>query len=279
MSTQNNDIINEAKFIFSLDNKSVPFKKRAEAINIPKEKIIDISTTGLLDIIMEYPFLANIFAYDDFDTGLDSLINIFEPLSVFISRPDAMHVLETKYTNIKEIDDKFIEKVFLEALNDRIGTKESIKDPLVGIKTTYVTTPRGTNVKVYIVKKDYTDLQKMQINNKYDRLYPNAQRLASATKIYNCHSYAWYEQSASNKYWMNDPTAYYTDGSYSQSSSVSSSVKATYMPTDDIKAQPEHSAIVSGDYFISKWGRAGLYKHRPEYSPYDSATIYYFKRT
>ncbi|NCE63148.1 hypothetical protein D1159_00785 [Pseudoflavonifractor sp. 524-17] len=41
-------------------------------------------------------------------------------------------------------------------------------------------------------------------------------RLSRATPSYNCHSYAWYSQSISNNYWINDPKPYMNDGSYSK---------------------------------------------------------------
>ncbi|WP_442256788.1 hypothetical protein [Vagococcus salmoninarum] len=45
--------------------------------------------------------------------------------------------------------------------------------------------------------------------------YPKTSRLTSATKLFNCHSYAWYSSNTStNKYWLNAPTKYISDGSY-----------------------------------------------------------------
>ncbi|WDV45583.1 hypothetical protein PV797_19130 [Clostridiaceae bacterium M8S5] len=271
-------VISDAKVLFSKDDTSVRFKERAEAVNISKENVSNLSTTNLLELIMEYPFLGNIFAYDDCNTGLDSLINIFEPLNVFIDRPDAVSVLEAKYTRIKESDDKFIERTFLETLGNRIGYKYTDKGYTARAVTTYVTTPKGSKVEVFIRGEELTARQKAEINNYYDKKFPFAKRLSGATTNYNCHSYAWHNQSTSNIYWMNKPTTYYTDGSYSLSSTSSGSTgdKATYMPHNTIIAIPEHSAIVSGSLFISKWGQAGLYRHSPKDSPYDSDYIYYF---
>lgn len=66
--------------------------------------------------------------------------------------------------------------------------------------------------------------------------------------IYNCHSYAWYKQSPYNRYWMQDPTPYTKDGSYSR--------------------------VVSGN-LISKWGSTGVFRHRATQVPssYDTNTI------
>ena len=49
-----------------------------------------------------------------------------------------------------------------------------------------------------------------------DNTYYTASVERTATTNYNCHSYAWYSTSSSNTYWMNDPSAYMTDGSYTK---------------------------------------------------------------
>ena len=50
-------------------------------------------------------------------------------------------------------------------------------------------------------------------NQNGDTLVSEATRIAPSSSKYNCHSYAWYMQSTSNPYWMNDPSSYYTDWS------------------------------------------------------------------
>ena len=111
------------------------------------------------------------------------------------------------------------------------------------------------------------------------------------TSAYNCHSYAWYSQSANNSYWINqywtNPSTgnytnvanlskYWTDGSYlwitdgngtSIPSSVPNGSKVFY-------ALGDHSAIkISNTYFISKWGKSGLYIHTPSNAPYNSTLL------
>ena len=76
----------------------------------------------------------------------------------------------------------------------------------------YVYTPRGTQVEVYI--RDEMPTYAINIcNQNGDTLVPEATRIAPSSSKYNCHSYAWYMQSTSNPYWMNDPSNYYTDWS------------------------------------------------------------------
>ena len=47
--------------------------------------------------------------------------------------------------------------------------------------------------------------------------YPYATYVSSATRMYNCHSYAWYMQNSQyNLHWMDNPTTYVSDNSYYQ---------------------------------------------------------------
>lgn len=119
-------------------------------------------------------------------------------------------------------------------------------------------------------------------NKSGDSLVPEAKRIASSTTKYNCHSYAWYMQSTSNSYWMNNPASYYIDGSYEESTGNVGDIICYY----DIKGFNLHSGIViakkegvsngiCGDSNLvtvrSKWGAWGLYEHRGDQCPYTSS--------
>lgn len=111
--------------------------------------------------------------------------------------------------------------------------------------------------------------------------FPKAGRIADPTVKYNCHSYAWYKQSTSNPYWIdNAPDVYMEDGSYT---SVSGTPKSGYKAYYN---SGEHSGVVAGIRRVkgeqvimirSKWGATGLYIHRSDDSPY-SSSIEYYKR-
>lgn len=230
-----------------------------------------------MELVINYPFLGNIFAFEDYNTGIDSIVNTFTPLRVFISRPDAISTLESKYNEIKEDEDYFIEKTFLEALRTKIEylsnnntSFNSLNQPSGTI--TYVTTPKGSQVQVEIRGEELSPTRKVQINSYFDNNFPQATRIAEPTTNYNCHSYAWYRQSTSNIYWMNNPTKYFSDGSYSLSSTGSIAVYFTH--SNITVSNPVHSAVVSGSNFVSKWGQAGLYRHSPGHSPYNAEAPY-----
>ena len=177
-----------------------------------------------------------------------------------------------------------------------------------------VYTPNGTdvdnssitqidvNVVSYI--DDLSDNGKTAIADHWGNRYPNATYLSEATYSYNCHSYAWYSQNSStNTYWINFPTAYYSssDMSYERTYTPQIGDIICYFDLDAQEAyQNIHSGIVvgfSGEaangvcgdantvIVRSKWGMASLFEHKGDECPYttgedrDDEVRYYRPRT
>ncbi len=117
--------------------------------------------------------------------------------------------------------------------------------------------------------------------------YPNATIIENPTGKYNCHSYAWHNQSNSNNIWIGayDITyelygswhcsgenlhEYWNDGSYCQTNLTYSGIKVSYGTCGG----DDHSAIrSSNNKVISKWGKGCLVKHNIDYCPYNSDNI------
>ena len=103
--------------------------------------------------------------------------------------------------------------------------------------------------------------------------------LSSATKHYNCNSYAWYSQTIQqNNYWIEDPSAYIADGSVVETSVPSVGAIVCYY---DGWGNIIHSGVVhsiTGDEIIvdSKWRDSPLFRHELEYCP-DWADTEYVK--
>jgi hypothetical protein len=140
----------------------------------------------------------------------------------------------------------------------------------------YVLTPKGTQVAVIV---DQTEMSPGDIDwyNWYVAYYfPYAIRLTNATNKYNCHSYAWYNQTTSNNAWMPNPSAYWTDGSYARwTGAPYVGLKVRYVVGN------AHSAIIyniSNHQYKSKWGPGPLMIHSPSYCPYIATTLYYYYR-
>lgn len=139
-----------------------------------------------------------------------------------------------------------------------------------------VYTPKGTSVSVIRHDNDFSASVKSSYNSYMGSLYPAAVLQSSSTPYYNCHSFAWYSATTTNRYWMNSPTSYMTDGSYSSGGTVVAGMKINYSTGD-------HSGIVTGvvGYGVSvksKWGAYGLYIHQWNDSPYGTSGVIYWKR-
>lgn len=154
--------------------------------------------------------------------------------------------------------------------------------------TYYVKTPAGTSVEVYNYSDivDWTSTEKAILNAQTLTSYPTATLLQDASKKYNCHSYAWYSSSSLNHYWMDDPTAYMTDGSYYETSRKIDNIAYWYDTFNGITV-PIHSGIVQehmqSGVFVgarSKWGQLGAYNHKFDDCPYSgSGTISYWTKS
>jgi hypothetical protein len=131
-----------------------------------------------------------------------------------------------------------------------------------------VYTPKGSAVTVIVMTTELTSADISSCNSYYSSTYPSATRLRSCSRRYNCHSYAWHDQSTSNTVWINTPgdDTYWQDGSYVPAP-ITGGQKVSY-------ASDDHSAIaISSSVYESKWGQAPLMRHAPCYVPYNCSTL------
>ena len=161
---------------------------------------------------------------------------------------------------------------------------------------TYVLTPNGSQVSAYydstyILRPFYTWL-----DADIEEEYPEAIKLRSANVKYNCHSYAWYSQDENNLIWINDPSAYYTDGSYYEVQNPNIGDRICYFNSSNenihsgivVNVLSGQSNNVCGNANLvevdSKWGIYGLYRHYGDECPYvengteSAVTVKYYRR-
>lgn len=164
---------------------------------------------------------------------------------------------------------------------------------------TYVSTPNTEN-GVPVIIRDYELSEETinELNNDYDNVYQNNIRIATASRLYNCHSYAWYSQNTNaNNYWMDRPSLYYTDGSYNlvegsprkgdiicyfneNNSNLHSGIVIEYLSSQSNGMCGSSDTVL----VISKWGSGGLYIHNGYKCPYTSfdngsaTTVRYYRR-
>ena len=155
-------------------------------------------------------------------------------------------------------------------------SQDNTKDFSTGATTTH--TPFGRRITA-IRSTEFTEYEIDVITQTFSQQYPQATLLASASNLYNCHSYAWHEQSTANDLWINQNDSYnsfqlsrYWTSDYFISCSSQQAEKAFYGTAAD------HSAVVQQNgTFVSKWGAGPLFLHEPSYCPYASSNITYYK--
>lgn len=99
------------------------------------------------------------------------------------------------------------------------------------------------------------------------------------TNLYNCHSYAWYSQSSSNPFWMENPSAY-MDGDCYKKTTLSKLMAGDRVYWNDSNLGT-HSAIVyyvGSDtvYVVSKFGASKVFLHAINDHAYANGTVSYW---
>lgn len=266
--------------------KEKNYKERLSSTQIEKDLVDNMNTEALIDSILDYPFLVNMMVYDTEEEGYEAVKSEFETLRIAIEREDFAKKLFKRYFSDKnkEIDKMYLEVLLSQAeIRSKLSKheldlldKKNSNDTALVMALTYINTPKGSAVLVDNRSTSYYELtieQKSAIHAQVMRSYPNATLIAHASQKYNCHSYTWYSTSASNYYWMNDPTKYMQDGSYKPTTGTIRAGDKVYW-TNGV-----HSGIVSyvggsgiGNIKIkSKWGEWGVYEHYIGDSPYPTS--------
>ena len=244
--------------------------------HVDEELLVSMTTPALLETVLNYPLLINIYAFDSTEAGIKSVSQYFSGIEILFDRADAAECIATFYetqTFSENEEESLVRSNFLMALGNHISASDI--SPLIS-------TPSGTPVVAYAnwtwANHDMTEESAQANHNVLEAVYPRATVVSGINPAYNCHSYAWYSTSLSNKYWINDPDPYMSDGSYYRQNSPSVGNKACW----STRTNPtEHSAIVrsvSGGNvtFISKWGFNGVFIHsagscragRPDWAPF-----------
>lgn len=136
--------------------------------------------------------------------------------------------------------------------------------------TGIITTPNGTRIEVYRLQ-EMLESDKTNLNNWVAGVYPSAVRVASASYLYNCHAYAFYNRTTTGTWWLDNPAPYWQDNSYVRTFSP--------QPNDVINyPRNDHSGVIVGlnpsgsPYSMltvtSKWGYLGLYRTKAADTPY-----------
>ena len=248
--------------------------ERREACKVSREILEKMTTDALIETIINYPFLIDVYAFSTIDEGIKHISTYFSGIDILSKRNDARYYLFEKQKNIKfDNDSDVMKRIYLETLSDYLFGLNQVQSTYE-----YVYTPNGSAV---LAEKDLTwadhgitQTTANYMSQTYLSVYPSSSIMAVANPKYNCHSYAFHSMLTTNRYWISDPSAYLTDGSYSQTT-VGVSRRITYY-----SGGYTHSGVVyssgsslSNIMVESKWGALAVFVHAANDCPYYSSSV------
>lgn len=260
---------------------------------------------GFLHVYREFPALAALAAREDYSDVLVSMYrglpvasasnqddeemcdNILDlsVLEILIAQPEMTACLPN--ATIEEIgqiaDGKCSEKLSEQAINggnvatfyDAVNESPDSAMAVAALATATIYTPNHTPVIVLDKWEvtDWTAAEKKALNKKEAEAYPTAILISDPCKRYNCHSYAWHNNTFSNYYWMDDPSPYMKDGSYHIGFGTRTDFKVYWV--DGSHSAIIVSAVNNAATFESKWGSLGVYQHTSSNCPYPGSYRYW----
>lgn len=254
--------------------KTMTLEERLASCAVSAEEVAGMSTPALVETVLNYPYLLNIYAYNSIDEGIEMVSSHFPGLTELFSRTDGVEALQN-YCAVQaqtQADSEASLDVYnAETLISAISSTMPASPKLTGAT---VHTPKGSAVAAYIdtTWNDHNSTQARadQVSTAYLEVYPSARILRTSNPRYNCHSYAWYSTSSSNRYWLDDPGAYVTDGSYIKDYARVNH-KITYRTINNNRYI--HSGIITSisggtTTVSSKWGSLALFSHEHFDCPY-----------
>ena len=259
------------KYSYPIDKQSEIWSElnhvdRIAVCNIPERVLEDINKEELKELVLNYPLLGDVYAYDTLEQGIKIVSSYFPPLEEVVEDllTESNNALSEQSIETEVSYNEFAE-MFVRHVKQYIVKKAERDTYAARAVSRYVYTPNGTAVTCLSYGETLTAADKTRIKNENLSECPGAIVLADPTTNYNCHSYAWYLQSTSNIVWMPSPTEYMTDGSYRYVGTYPTAAgqKVFYPATN-------HSAVVvnTSGTLRSKWGRGCLMQHSWENSPY-----------
>lgn len=256
-------------------------EERLAASHVDEAILASMTTTALIETVLNYPMLADIYAFNSIQDGIEHVSVDFRGIEELSRRDDAIVCLNEFTQVAARSAASLITKCYLEDITAYAENSYAARLPNSqrSLPETTLYTPNGSAVIAYpnltwdVHGRTYE--KAVAQTNELLAIHTTATLIANPSPTYNCHSYAWYSATTTNKNWIDDPGAYMSDGSYSQKS----------WPTVGYKVfwdNGGHSAIVNnmagGIYnptLHSKWGSLGLISHPLNDSPYGSGVTYW----
>ncbi len=75
-----------------------------EKLNIPREQVTALNTDDLLELVLDYPFIGDVYAFNTVEDGIETIRNRFEPLDELLKRDNVSEVVYDRYLNVKDTE-------------------------------------------------------------------------------------------------------------------------------------------------------------------------------
>lgn len=253
-----------------------------------------MTTPALVETVLTYPLLPNMYAFNTVEDGLRSVASYFPGIDILFAREDSAECLAAYQTSkqtrsktvpaIVDVNTKILKELLEPNITPSITKEENSIDLQYIVAN--VKTPNGSVVEAYYNSTwdDYDNFTRedaLDAHEYYLELYPNMTVLSGISPAYNCHSYAWYNNTTSNKYWIPSPDLYMTDGSYTQKNAPAVGYKVNWTYAGHSAIVQNMSGGIQNPTVRSKWGTLGLYIHSLLDCPYSqdiSRTVTYWTR-
>lgn len=280
--------------------------EKVNMLIIPDHILARMTNAALVTAIQEYPYVGDIYIYGD---SIGEAIEIMRPFFSALDEIISRNISSQSLLNLADslIDpaavngdgyslESFSSKAALDLL-DYLCQPEVPIDPNAivvqpGTPST-VYTPNGSLVSCTIQGEPHS-LNDHDEDDQYWITTYGVTRIRIGSCSYNCHSYAWHSRSSANSVWIDNPSIYMSDGSYSRvySGSSSTAIITTGVANGDIiyYGGGTHSAVYIGNTAStsaigtglcrSKWGPRGLFQHTLGQVPaaYQSNSISIWRR-
>ena len=194
--------------------------KRVAACQIPESILSRLTTEALLETVLNYPLLVDMFLWSSIDEGVNSLRRAFNGMDELLNRSDLEDVLSERslsslhanlYAENRDLDTSVVKTFALGVIEGNINGAASSNAGISDDGTPVtIYTPAGTAITAirdatYTLVSDYIGNIANHIaefEEEIAQAYPNIVKVSNADPSYNCHSYAWYGEGNVNNIYI-----------------------------------------------------------------------------
>lgn len=286
--------------------------ERVNVCQIPENILSNMSTPALLETIYNYPLLVDLLLFDRAEDAYQIISTGFNGIEELNNRPNALESIMAYVEQNQAIRDDFIRSaafgVIALNISNTLAFNSSEDSPTSQVRQRAISsiftdaytiypelkntqfmsstatatnaqssepkTPSGYSLTVYTIYDNTPELTQTQKNNLEEEilatygLYPAGE----ATAKYNCHSYAWHDQSANNLWWIDYPDDYINDPLVTRVYSPRVGDRIVYQRSSSSRYLHSGIITIAQNNVVmikSKWGRCGLYNHTIDNCPTD----------